>query len=438
LQSLDTSLANLRKKLNLNVTKSKKLSNQKEIINEKLSKLNTFFSEYKKSQEILIREYGIDPKNIGDVNFWKKELNEIHLLNPYHSPKLATLRSKIFITALELHKYAILVNAKKIRNNLSAFFEMLSGWVTVRGDMCQNLWDTFFLCVPVVSTTLASASRLFKNMDRNQIGWLLIDEAGQAPPQAAVGLIHRSKRCVIVGDPLQIEPVITVPEKLVARLRNECEVDTAWSPCKVFVQQLADRVSLWGTYMQVGNSEEKVWTGFPLRAHRRCEDPMFTIANKIAYGNQMVNAVDEISNEEFIGPSAWFHIECSSSPCDKHVILEEIELLKNKIKELQKHYSGEIYVISPFKSVANYCMNTFKMQNTISCGTIHTFQGKEADVVFFILGGNPTTTGARNWASQKPNMLNVALTRAKKRFYVIGNKNLWASCNYFNILANSI
>lgn len=210
------------------------------------------------------------------------------------------------------------------------------------------------------------------------------------------------------------------------------------SPCKVSVQQLADRVSLWGTYMQVGNSEEKVWTGFSLCAHRRCEDPMFTIANKIAYGNQIVNAVHEISNKEFIGPSSWFHIECASSPYDKHVILEEIELLKTKIKELQKHYSGEIYVISPFKSVSDYCKEVFKTQKTISCGTIHTFQGKEADVVFFVLGSNPATAGARNWASQKPNMLNVALTRAKKRFYVIGNKNLWASCNYFNTMAHII
>jgi hypothetical protein len=438
LQSLDTSLDNLRKKLDLNKNRSEELSTQKEIINKKLSKLNTFFAEYRKSQEILIQEYEIDPKNIVDVDFWQKELNEIHLLNPYHSPKIATLRSKIFITALELHKDAILVNAKEIRNNLSAFFEMLSGWVTVREDMYQNLWDTFFLCVPVVSTTLASASSLFKNIDRNQIGWLLIDEAGQATPQAAVGLIHRSKRCVIVGDPLQIEPVVTIPEKLVTRLRNECKVETEWSPCKVSVQQLADRVSLWGTYMQVGNSEEKVWTGFPLRAHRRCEDPMFTIANKIAYGNQMVNAVHEISNKEFIGPSAWFHVECSSSPYNKHVILEEIELLKTKIKELQKHYSGKIYVISPFKSVSDYCKEVFETQKTISCGTIHTFQGKEADVVFFVLGSNPATAGARNWASQKPNMLNVALTRAKKRFYVIGNKNLWASCNYFNTMAHII
>jgi superfamily I DNA and/or RNA helicase len=124
---------------------------------------------------------------------------------------------------------------------------------------------------------------------------------------------------------------------------------------------------------------------------------------------------------------------------NKHVIKEEIALLQQKIQELRiSGFTKDIYVISPFKSIANYCKNTFRADKKVSCGTIHTFQGKEADIVFLVLGSDPKSSGARNWASQKPNMLNVALTRAKKRFYVIGNKKLWGSCDYFNVMAKVI
>lgn len=195
LKCIDTSLDNIRKELTLNRNRVKELATKKEIIKDDLSKLNTFFIDYKKLQDILSVEYGIDIKNTFDIDFLQKDLDKVHLLNPYHSSQIANLRSDIFISALQLHQDAILVNAKNIRNNLTAFFEMLSGWITVEKKMAQNLWDTFFLCVPVVSTTLASASRLFPNIAKNQIGWLLIDEAGQATPQSVAGLISFKKMC---------------------------------------------------------------------------------------------------------------------------------------------------------------------------------------------------------------------------------------------------
>jgi superfamily I DNA and/or RNA helicase len=227
-----------------------------------------------------------------------------------------------------------------------------------------------------------------------------------------------------------------MPEKLITNLRNEHSVSVDWSPYRTSVQQLADRVSLSGTYMNIGDTDEKIWTGFPLRTHRRCDDPMFSIANKIAYSDQMVKAIDTNSTEALIGASCWFNVSTAPTLINKHVIKEEIELLKLKITELRNiGYEGEIYVISPFKSIASYCNEILRKQPKISCGTIHTFQGKEADIVFLVLGSDPKSSGARNWASQKPNMINVALTRAKKRFYVIGNKKLWASCNYFSTMA---
>jgi hypothetical protein len=65
-------------------------------------------------------------------------------------------------------------------------------------------------------------------------------------------------------------------------------------------------------------------------------------------------------------------------------------------------------------------------------------EGEETDVVILILGGDPDQPGARRFATREPNLLNVAVTRAKRRLYVIGNRDTWGNEPYFNVLAASI
>jgi hypothetical protein len=72
-------------------------------------------------------------------------------------------------------------------------------------------------------------------------------------------------------------------------------------------------------------------------------------------------------------------------------------------------------------------------------GTIHTFQGREADTVILVLGApNASQSGARKWAADTRNTLNVAVSRAKQRLYVVGSRGAWSGVGCARELASSL
>ncbi|MDR0717535.1 MAG: hypothetical protein LBF50_08975 [Azoarcus sp.] len=401
--------------------------------------------------------YAMGAKHFPDAQFWALPADTRHRVSIAACPRLDKLRAKLFLQAMELHRLTILANAGKFISNLRAVNGMLTGNLrdSLLPEHRPRLWDAFFFVVPVVSTTLASFDRLFANMGQDSLGWLLIDEAGQATPQSAAGAIWRSRRAVIVGDPLQIEPVFTVPYSLVEDLRRRHDVAPHWSPIDESVQTLADRITPFGSWVEKsdGSSQadapERLWTGMPLRTHRRCDDPMFSVANRIAYAGQMVQGrVDEGGRPtpwDFscdLGESGWFDVR--SERVSHPVSEDEIDCLLARLAQLKRESIGlsKVYVISPFRKVAQACRERIReaKYGEVECGTVHTFQGKEANIVFLMLGTAPgqVGSGARSWAASKPNLLNVAITRAQCRLYVIGDAEQWGKLDYFRELRRTL
>jgi hypothetical protein len=134
--------------------------------------------------------------------------------------------------------------------------------------------------------------------------------------------------------------------------------------------------------------------------------------------------------------SQWYHRQAATS--QGHFVPAELVLLR----ELLDHalHAGvplrQIISIAPFKDTADWLRGLVDVYgDTFRGGTIHTAQGQEADVVFLVLGGDPNKPGAKTWASRTPNLVNVAVSRARRRLYVIGDRTAWSSYPFFDVLS---
>ena len=380
---------------------------------------------------------------------WTGDQRELHA--PWLDAEIDAARSELFLAALQLHQDFLANAAGEMEHGLRAACDVVAGSYPrdLEAEKLRAAWQLFFLVVPLISTTFASVGRMFAGLGREAIGWLLIDEAGQASPQYAVGAIWRAQRVVAVGDPLQLEPVVTIPPKARRDIASAYGVSPVWIPPLASVQTLADRVSCFGTTLP--QSEEEVWVSAPLRVHRRCDDPMFTLCNKIAYNDIMVNGVpprksstgepgpfDETPDGPVVAPSSWVD-EPAPTP-GTHLQANQIARLEKAIKYLEQKGvpASQVIAISPFRDVANKLESLTRRYRGLRAGTIHTAQGREAPVVFLVLGGDPDKPGAKDWASATVNLVNVAASRAQRRLFVIGDRKTWSEYNYFRQLSREL
>ncbi|MDT0303537.1 ATP-binding protein [Streptomonospora wellingtoniae] len=364
------------------------------------------------------------------------------LASIWGDPELTAARTRVFLAAVELHRAFIECSASKMRANLAVADQVLRGRQAAEAPAQGVLgaWRSLFMVVPVVSSTFSSFAKQFSAFGREELGWLLIDEAGQATPQQAVGALWRSRRAVVVGDPLQLEPICSLPYTAQEALRRHYGVEGKWVPERTSVQQLADEVTPLGTEL-IGPEGEPLWVGCPLRVHRRCDSPMFDISNEVAYGGMMVFGTPERRPLEGIANSAWVDVPAAGETRDHWVESERVPLRRvlQKLSDRGQDMN-EVFVVSPFASVAKVASRIAQDCGVPNgnAGTVHTTQGKEADVVVLVLGGDPSKPRAKEWAAQRPNLVNVAVSRAKRRLYVIGDRAAWAKLDHFSTLADRL
>ena len=179
---------------------------------------------------------------------------------------------------------------------------------------------------------------------------------------------------------------------------------------------------------------------------------MVGISNRVAYDGQMVSAAGTLDPGPIgtlLGPSRWINVDGDASskwcPAEGEQVVDlMVQIAKAGI------LAPDIFIVTPFRIVAQELRRRLELEPGLfsalgvdgrkwlrdRVGTIHTVQGREADSVILVLGA-PTSAqgGARSWAAGTPNIINVAVSRAKQNLYVVGSYGAWSGVGYAQELA---
>ncbi|MBD2846628.1 hypothetical protein IDH44_15620 [Paenibacillus sp. IB182496] len=345
-----------------------------------------------------------------------------------NAPAILQLRKQLFDASLAVLEQYVVKNSAVILHNLSMvmeeqkWFKRFYSHDGVRLDQYQKairaVWETFFLCFPVVTTTLHSFSAQTFHPLHELFDLLFVDEAGQIMPHYLCAPLYRARRAVIVGDPEQLEPVRTFTKNLI----EHSEVDEARQETTCVLrnsaQDYADRGGIY--YERMGEKQK----GVILNEHRRCEATIMAFSNRYVYESVLRLMRPDDQDKPFGANLVGFDIR-GLKEGQAHRNTAEVAACRTIVDMLVQQFGAEIKreigIITPFAAQAKLLRSSLP---GIEAGTVHTFQGREKRIILLstvIDGIHPRNAGLSGVVGNKPNMLNVALSRAKDQFILVGN-----------------
>lgn len=277
------------------------------------------------------------------------------------------------------------------------------------------------------------------------IDLLIVDEAGQVSPEVGIATFALAKQAVVVGDVKQIEPVWNITNKIDVGNLKKCEIINDYNDL-VYEKEYDPKgfLSSTGSIMKMAQNasgfketglHEK---GVLLTEHRRCYDEIINYCNALAYDGQLVPLRGKTQSDLLFPPMYCIHVEGQSTKSNNGSRFNSNEakeivdwLIKNKIPIEKKYGPIEkaVGIITPFTGQKYLLQNTlknagFKVDN-LKIGTVHALQGAERDIVLFSMVYGDEDKGTLFFdRDNKPNMLNVAVSRAKDNFIVFANTKI--------------
>nr|WP_242516923.1 AAA domain-containing protein [Corynebacterium mendelii] len=313
-----------------------------------------------------------------------------------------------------------------------------------------------------------------RSFDLNRIDLLIVDEAGQVGAPLGLPAFALADRALVVGDEKQLSPIWTLTETTDCEIARKSGIsDSAWqnnlkkrgltasNPSNLM--RVASHAGRWCH----GTAQATTQPGLLLLEHFRCHPDIIGFSNKLLYDGLLKPSRPKESFR-LTDQGLEKHIQFITLPASKDTRLgnsryntAEARAVADWIVDNYAHlhamyHPGEpvaadelIAVVTPFKPQVDKIRKAISkavddapdeknlpadLATAITVGTAHALQGAERPVVVFspVYGENSAQSG---FIDDHPQLMNVAVSRARDLFVVIGAPVRWNRGPVFSVLA---
>ena len=287
-------------------------------------------------------------------------------------------------TSLQLLKQAI---ARRYVGSERRLFNM--------GDL-KSQTAAFLKEYPIVlSTTYSAKSCISKDM---VFDYVIMDEASQVDIKTGALALSCANNAVIVGDDKQLPNVVSQEESMALNaIQSNYDIEEPYN-------------AVTHSFLQSCIEVFKEAPSTLLREHYRCHPKIINFCNQRFYDNELLMMTNDTNEDKVLQVVRTV----AGNHARGHFNQREIDVIAQEVIPEYKGL-GSIGIITPYRLQAK-AINKALGQDIAS--TVHKYQGRECDTIIMSMVDNQPTS-----FSDDPNLLNVAISRAKQHLCVVANGN---------------
>lgn len=335
----------------------------------------------------------------------KKDLSQVlaHLESAYYQARKTEIEQELANIQEQLETIDL---AQSVKHLTTSSLQILKDCIARRyGNGARQIfaigdikWDTkaFLKEYPIV---LSSTYKSNDNISTDYVfDYVIMDEASQVDIKTGALALSCAMNAVIVGDDKQLPNVVSRKEaQRLNAIRTTYRVDERYNATThSFLQSCIE------TFKDAPSTL--------LREHYRCHPKIIEFCNQRFYDGELIPMTTDSGEEKVLQVVRTV----KGNHARERLNQREIDVI---VEEVMPEYAdkGSVGIITPYRDQANKINETLGQE---IASTVHKYQGRECDTIIM-----STVDNAPGEFSDDPNLLNVAISRAKTHLCIVTTGN---------------
>jgi len=323
------------------------------------------------------------------------------------------------IEAIEIDSHLIkeyqLIPIQQIQNELTEY-------LMLRNKLSVNSTEERLKNVHVIACTLDGYIGRYTESKMN-VEHFFIDEAGYANIIKALTIFNHKVPVTMLGDHMQLAPVCEINDSDIQN-NDTYKNMFLWAQSAIHLDHLfvSNRDTCLIQYLSNTPLNPVYIKKTSLNATYRFGENLANILGKHVYD-------DQFTSLNPTGETHIFFVDAKKSEGLKsRTSSNEVAIIVKIVENLKKLHQDEFVILTPYKKQVKLLnSNLPKERNDLKILTVHGSQGREWDTVIFSV-----VDTADKWfvdstiaISKGLNLVNTAVSRAKKRLIIVCDKEYW-------------